>query len=328
MSEAMSHFDTAMRTNVAAAIQAVVCVPTFRRPEMLARTLNSLAAQKTCVPFAVVIVDNDAGARDGLAVAERVLSSGALCGHAIVEPRQGNVHAINAAFGTALARYKNADDLLMIDDDEIAEPDWLERMISAARDNDADIVGGPVLPIFEGAGELYRRHPVFEPAYSASGPVQMIYGSGNCLITRIAFDRLGAFFDPRFNFLGGGDTEFFTRAKAAGLRFLWAQDAIVREMVGRERVTPAWILQRGLRIGAINYRIDRLQARSLAKVIKVLAKNAGVAGFAGYKSVQLLLRGAPPLEVLHPLVIAIGRWLASFGLYPEQYRAKPQSVRS
>src|SRR5947209_18314111 len=100
MSEAMSHFDTAMRTNVAAAIQAVVCVPTFRRPEMLARTLNSLAAQTTRIPFVVVIVDNDAGARDGLAVAERVLSSGALRGHAIVEPRQGNVHAINTAFGT------------------------------------------------------------------------------------------------------------------------------------------------------------------------------------------------------------------------------------
>jgi GT2 family glycosyltransferase len=327
MSEAMSHFDTAMRTDVAGAIQAVVCVPTFRRPEMLARTLNSLAAQKTGVSFAVLVVDNDAAARDGLAVAERVLGSGALRGYAVVEPRQGNVHAINTAFGTALARYGSANVFLMIDDDEIAEPDWLERMISASRDNEADIVGGPVLPIFDRVCEPSRRHPVFEPAYSASGPVQMIYGSGNCLITRAAFDRLGAFFDPRFNFLGGGDTEFFTRARVAGLRFFWAQEAIVREMVGPERVTPAWILQRGLRIGAINYRIDRLQARGVATVVKVLVKNAGVAGFAGYKSLRLLMRGAPALEVLHPLVIAMGRWLASFGIYPQQYRAKPQRVR-
>jgi GT2 family glycosyltransferase len=327
MSEAMSHFDT--RAYIDAPVtQAVVCIPTFRRPQMLERTLKSLVEQKTGVPFAIVVVDNDGEGRAGFAVAERLLSDGALSGHATVEPRQGNVHAINTAFGTALARYRDARYFLMIDDDEIAEPDWLDAMISAARDNDADIVGGPVLPIFESADEPYRRHPVFWPAYSASGRVQMIYGSGNCLITRAAFNRLGSFFDLRFNFLGGGDTEFFTRARAARLRFFWAQDAVVREAVGAERVTPAWILQRGLRIGAINYRIDRLQARNLAELVKVLVKNAGVIGFAAYKSVRLLLCGAPLLEMLHPLVIATGRWLASFGVHPEQYRASTQSARS
>jgi GT2 family glycosyltransferase len=327
MSEAMSHFDTSAYID-APVMQAVVCVATFRRPQMLERTLKSLAGQKTGVPFAVVIVDNDGEGCGGLAVAERLLREGTLRGHATVEPRQGNVHAINTAFGTALGRYRGARYFLMIDDDELAQPDWLDAMISAAHDNDADIVGGPVLPIFESADEPYRRHPVFWPAYSASGRVQMIYGSGNCLITRAAFDRLGSFFDLRFNFLGGGDTEFFTRARVAGLQFFWAQDAVVRETVGAERVTSAWILQRGLRIGAINYRIDRLQARNIVELVKVLVKNAGVIGFAAYKSLRLLLRGAPLLEMLHPLVIAMGRWLASFGVHPEQYRARMQSAHS
>jgi GT2 family glycosyltransferase len=326
MSEAMSHSDTPARQGVPA-VEAVVCVPTFRRPERLAGTLKSLARQNTNVTFAVVVVDNDDLGRAGVGVAERALHAFSLRGCVIVEPQQGNVHAINRAFSTALSHYANAEYFLMIDDDEIAEPDWLEEMISAARVQECDIVGGPVLPMFPAAGEAYREHPVFRPAYSASGQVPMIYGSGNCLITRAGFERLGTSFDPKFNFLGGGDTEFFTRAKAAGARFFWAQDAVVREIVGAERVTPAWIVKRGLRIGAINYRIDRSRARDYAAGLKVLLKNAAILGVAGYISLRLLLAGAPLLETLHPLVIALGRWLASFGIYPEQYRAKPEGAR-
>jgi hypothetical protein len=200
-------------------------------------------------------------------------------------------------------------------------------MVSVARDNDCGIVGGPVLPVFADGSDAHRRHPVFQPAYSASGPVPMIYGSGNCLITRAAFERVGALFDQRFNFLGGGDTEFFTRAKLAGLRFFWSQEAVVREIVGPERVTRAWILKRGLRIGAINYSVDRLVAPRRIARLRVPIKNAGVAAFAAYKSARLLLGGSSALEVLHPLVVAFGRWLAAFGIYPEQYRAEAESAR-
>jgi GT2 family glycosyltransferase len=326
MSEAMSHFDTPAQMRLPV-VEAVVCVPTFRRPDMLARTLQSLAEQKTRVRFAVLVVENDSAGREGFFVAARILGGGRLRGHVVVEPAQGNVHAINRAFATALAQYQDARYFLMIDDDEIAAPDWLDKMISAAHENDCDIVGGPVLPIFAEGTQRHRDHPVFQPAYSTSGRVNMIYGSGNCLITRAAFQRLGSLFDPRFNFLGGGDTEFFTRARLAGLRFFWSQEAVVQEIVGAERVRRAWILQRGLRIGAINYCIDRLAARSNIARLKVSTKNAGVVVFAAYKSLRLLLAGSSPLETLHPLVIALGRWLAAFGVYPEQYRAKTESVR-
>ncbi|TGP82364.1 glycosyltransferase family 2 protein, partial [bacterium M00.F.Ca.ET.221.01.1.1] len=36
--------------------EAVVCIPSFRRPEGLKKTLASLAAQKADFPFAVVVV--------------------------------------------------------------------------------------------------------------------------------------------------------------------------------------------------------------------------------------------------------------------------------
>ena len=55
------------------------------------------------------------------------------------------------------------------------------------------LVGGPVLPDFDDDMKRgLRRHPAFRPAYDESGPVPVIYGCGNCLITRPVFGRLGS----------------------------------------------------------------------------------------------------------------------------------------
>ena len=68
----------------------------------------------------------------------------------------------------------------------------------------------------------------------------MIYGCGNCLITRAVFERLGdPAFDLRFNFLGGGDTDFFVRCRQAGMKFHWAAEALITETVPPSRTSPA-----------------------------------------------------------------------------------------
>ena len=130
-------------------IGIVVCIPCFRRPQHLRRTLQSLADQRTDRRFAVVMVENDASACESVPVAAEFLHAGKFPGLCVVEPRQGNCHAINAAFETALATFPAAIHFLMIDDDEIASPDWLERMVRAAEATGADLVGGPVLPNFD-----------------------------------------------------------------------------------------------------------------------------------------------------------------------------------
>ena len=130
-------------------IGIVVCIPSFRRPQHLRLTLESLARQSTGRRFAVVIVENDALNCGSVPVAAEFLASGKFPGLCVVEPRQGNCHAINAAFETALETFPEASSLLMIDDDEIASPDWLELMLRAAEITGADVVGGPVFPDFD-----------------------------------------------------------------------------------------------------------------------------------------------------------------------------------
>ncbi|MBG0810504.1 glycosyltransferase family 2 protein [Methylosinus sp. H3A] len=306
----------------ASSVEAVVCIPTFRRPDMLATTLESIEAQATKVAFAVVVVDNDAAAPVGLEVAQSFFRDGRLSGVATVEPRQGNVHAINAAFRLARERYPAAQYFLMIDDDERAEPQWLDEMVACARLQGADIVGGPVTPIFpEEASPAFRDHPVFWPAFGETGPVPIIYGTGNCLLRREVFDGLAApSLDPSFNFLGGGDTEFFTRCRRAGFTFFWRQEAQIYEQVTPGRLALGWVLRRSLATGAINYSIDRLAAHSLRERFVLVAKNFALAPVSLQRAWRMLRESRHPLAATHPIGIAVGRLLASVGLMPQPYR--------
>jgi GT2 family glycosyltransferase len=304
-------------------VATVVCVPAFRRPRLLRATLESLEKQRTDRTFAVVIVDNDAMSSESVPVAREFLDSGRLQGLCLVEPQQGNCHAINAAFETALATFRNARYLLMIDDDEIASPDWLALMVDAAETTGADVVGGPVWPVFDDATkQKLERHPAFKPAYEISGAVPMIYGCGNCLVARSVFERLGApAFDLRFNFLGGGDVDFFTRCRRAGMRFHWVAEAVITETVPEDRSRPRWLAQRGLRIGAINYHVQRKVAQTPWSRGKLFAKVLALMPLSLVRAARLAAIEHKALIALHPVVVAIGGVLAVVGIEPHQYKA-------
>lgn len=304
-------------------IEIVVCVPCFRRPEHLRRTLRSLADQRTDRRFAVVMVENDASACGSVPVAGEFLQGGGLSGLCVVEPRQGNCHAINAAFEAAQTIFSAASYCLMIDDDEIASPDWLEEMVRSAEETGADVIGGPVLQRFDDeVKQGLQRHPAFRPAYDASGPVPIIYGCGNCLIKRSTFDRLGSpAFDPRFNFLGGGDVDFFTRCRRSGMKFHWVAEAVITETVPDNRTRASWIALRGLRIGAINYHVQRKVAQTPWLRVRLGTKVLAQLPLSLFRAVRLYLTERRTLIALHPMIVAAGGLLAAFGIEPQPYKA-------
>jgi GT2 family glycosyltransferase len=304
-------------------IDIVVCIPSFRRPQHLQLTLESLASQRTDRRFAVVVVENDALRRESVPVAIEFFWTGNIPGLCLVEPNQGNCHAINAAFETALAMFPAATKLLMIDDDEIASPDWLDRMVDAAESTGADLVGGPVLPDFDDDLKRgLRRHPAFRPAYDQSGPVPIIYGCGNCLITRRVFETLAdPAFDLKFNFLGGGDTDFFVRCRQAGMQFHWAADAVITETVPHGRTNPRWLVVRGLRIGAINYHIEVKAARTYVARARLLAKLLAMLPLSLVRAGRLAITEHKAIIALHPMTVAVGSALAAIGIEPQPYKA-------
>ena len=306
-------------------IGTVVCIPCFRRPQHLRLTLESLANQRTDRRFAVVIVENDAfGCASSVPVAAEFLASGRFPGLCVVEPRQGNCHAINAAFETALATFPDCRQF----SDDRRRRDCLDRlagaMVRAAEATGADLVGGPVLPNFDDDMKRgLRRHPAFRPAYDRSGPVPVIYGCGNCLITRPVFAGLGdPAFDLRFNFLGGGDTDFFVRCRRAGMKFHWAAEAVITETVPRSRTNP------GL-AGAARpaHRRDQLSRPAQGGADAVVAGEAARQDAGDAAAVAVSCRPArcsaehKALIALHPMIVAVGSALAAIGIEPQPYKA-------
>lgn len=308
-----------------AGITSVVCVPTFKRPDMLEATLRSLAGQQGGHDFAVVVVENEGVERAGAARASALLAAGLFKGFVIVEPRQGNCKAYNAAWRCALTRFPALEQVLGIDDDEEAEPGWLDAFVTTARTAPADLFGGSVTAVFADASRAWlSAHPVFRSHYDVSGPVPILYSSANYLIRRNVLDRLGfPFLDENFDFTGGGDTDFFTRAKAAGFRFWWVQEAAQRETMPARRSEFSWIHARGLRNGAISAAIERRQNPGTGGRFRVMAKSLALLAASVPRGLALGIRTGSGVIGLYHAQVAMGRLMSEFGVANEQYR-KPE----
>lgn len=302
--------------------RAVVCIPTYKRPALLARTIASLVAQDFGGPFAIVIVDNDGSGREGSVLAARMLAEGHFIGAVLLEPRQGNCKAYNAAWSHVRRTLPDVPYICGIDDDEEALPGWLSALVTSAETSGAGIIGGPVTPVFSDPGLAYlRRHPIFRSHYSADGPVPQLYSSANYLIRASVLDAMGyPYLDEAFDYKGGGDTDFFTRARARGVRFAWASLAGMTETMPARRTEFSWIQARALRNGMISALIAHKANPGLFGRAKVIAKSLALLAAAPPRGLIDLVRTGSPLIALYHAQVAIGRLGAEFGLNIEQYR--------
>jgi GT2 family glycosyltransferase len=307
----------------ASMVEIAVVIPTFKRPEHLEKTLTSLAQQQTQKRFAVVVVENHAAGSEGAAMARTILQRGDVNGICVVEERQGNCNAYNRGFAEALALFPNLTHVAIIDDDEVAVPIWLETLANSAASSPADIVGGPQRPVFDdkAAAASFAMHPVFKSAHQSSGSARLITSTGNCLMSIKVLKAMGPpYLDERFNFLGGGDTDFFTRCSQQGFTFAWAEEAAVIETVPARRTERSWITARSLRNGLISAIIQRKHNPGFMGRLKVIAKSLALLAVSPFRSLALWRETGSFYAGSYHMMIAVGRLLAEFGYTIEQYR--------
>jgi glycosyltransferase involved in cell wall biosynthesis len=245
----------------------LIAVPTFRRPEQLRHLIEAIARLDRLEGAALLVADNDA-AGEGAAAAAKALAEGfPIPVEIICVSTPGLCHVRNAIVAQALA-IPTVQRLVMIDDDEWPEPQWLAALLTVQQRTGAAVVGGPVAPVFpEGAPDWAEQTLVFRPERRPEGPAEMLYASNNLLVIREALEALGSpWFDPAFNRSGGEDLDFLTRLKALGFTFAWAPGARVSEWVGPERARKAWVLRRMWRIGVTDTRVARKQRGLLGRV--------------------------------------------------------------
>lgn len=240
-----------------------VCVCTCNRPELLQRLLGSLRGIDlgTLDPGSVelIVVDNDPTGQ-AEAVCQGASSSLPIELHFTEERERGISFARNRAVSTALSR--GADLVAFIDDDDIPEPDWLIRLIEKERETNADIVFGTWredgnLPKWANGGKLFRN-----AGHDQEGAFGLPKGVATCnvLIKREVIEGLGAdgaAFSPDFAHTGGGDKDFFIRARKSGAVFASAGKSIINRNYEDFRLSFRGLLKMGFKNGCSRMNMTR-----------------------------------------------------------------------
>jgi GT2 family glycosyltransferase len=178
--------------------QTSIIVCTVDRLVDLEACLKSLSPFQSAVAEIVVVNNGSCGA-EVEAIARHY---GAVVVH---EPRRGVSHARNTGIRAA-----KSDIVAFLDDDSVADPNWLPVLIAPLHDPrvfavsgsiHAQTVADPVSQVFD---DLHRRQfppspIVFDASIEPNSfPLRMaLVGNANMAIRREAFERFG-YFDPRF----------------------------------------------------------------------------------------------------------------------------------
>lgn len=231
-----------------------VCIATRRRPALLRRLLDSLAAQQLPenLRFRVIVVDND-DERSAEPVVAASLESGLDILYAN-EPERNIASARNRSFALTSSE---AGYIATIDDDAAAPPQWLDTMVRTARDYRADVVLGAVRRVLPpDAAKYLLESGVFDMYNPPTGSTEwLVYNTANALLRReTAMGRPGPF-RVDYGLTGGEDTELFHSLATADAKIVWCREAQVDEVVLPERVRLSWILPRSFREGVTYYKV-------------------------------------------------------------------------
>lgn len=221
----------------------VIAVCTAQRPNMLKACLDSLdkLIRPENTELSVVVVENDAVPFFMGAAASEVKAAFSIPVFFHHEPRRGIPFARNTALEAALEQ--GPDWVALIDDDERAEPDWIEKLLKACKTYDAEVANGPVRRIYEKPAPHWWKSQLLKPR--ATGTEITEAPTNNVLLNAriVRKDGLGLRFDERLTF-GSEDIDFFRRTHAAGAKMIWVDDAFVEEDIPASRVTTKRLLSR------------------------------------------------------------------------------------
>ncbi len=135
----------------------IICIPTFRRPKMLARLLDAIAALETDADVRVLVADNDAEGHAGLDFCN------SLAGYrwplsSVIADKRGIAQVRNTLIENALKT--DAQFIAMIDDDEWPQKDWISQFLKTAHQTRADVLQGSILfgqaSAADGHGDIRR----------------------------------------------------------------------------------------------------------------------------------------------------------------------------
>jgi glucosyl-dolichyl phosphate glucuronosyltransferase len=279
-----------------------VVLPTRNRAGLLRDALTSLLAQRTGGAFSYEIVVVDNGSSDATpAVVQAAASSSRVPIRPLFEPRPGASTARNAGVAAAQGRW-----VAFIDDDEVAEPNWLARLLPVADEKNAAIVGGSVRSALPSGAELrisrVCRESVLRERDGTTYGSQVrrfrgreLPGCDNELVLRSLFDTVGMF-DVSMD-CGGADHDFALRVRRAGRPLWFTPHAVVHHRLPAARLTEDALRMSELCSGVTLAQLD-LRHRGRLALLLVLAARTFQTLFATLPALALFGASGNRREIL------------------------------
>lgn len=301
--------------------KVVVGIATYKRPQMLRRLLGAIEKFETNADVEVLVVDNDAVGRQGLAVAKEFRSSG--YPFAIVEvlvETQGLTYSRNAILEVGFSD-PTVEFVAMMDDDQWPEPHWLEALLEVQKETSADIVGAAVWPEFETIPPKWAlKSRVYVLDTTTTGTVDILTGNGGVLIARNFIKLLPApWYDHEFATTGGEDVDLFWRLRAVGGRFARAAGAVIYETFPASRLTLRWALTRAYRAGNTDMRVAMRYRRGLRDAAKEGLKMCGAFVVASTSLLLFFWSSGRRIDALCKMCRAAGKFAALQGARYNEY---------
>lgn len=241
-----------------------VVLPTFRRPDALARAMSSLAMQDDPgAEWELIVVDNDVA--PGVASTVHALAP-AIPGAVTVlhEPTRGAAYARNTGIAAA-----KGDVVCFVDDDVVAQPSWLAALVAPILEGRSEGAGGPV-QLDPGVTLPHWVSRDWRGCLSeyARGDTEHDLEAGDFVLTASAAFRSDLLrdtggFDPilgpaqRAPIFFNEDVDLCRRFAARGGRIRYVPEAVVVHEVPPARLRPSYFVKRTYAQGRSDWLLER-----------------------------------------------------------------------
>lgn len=304
-----------MQTN-AVVPHALIAVPTYRRATTLPGLIERIRAEAAATDARVecVVIDNDPEGSAAAAAGEAGVGY-------VAEPTPGIAAARQRALDVA-----GPDQLVvMLDDDLVPEPGWLQGLIDAWAPTSPAVVMGYVRYVWpEGTDPFVSGGGFMRRTRFPTGTELSALSTGNALFDTPQLRRLGARFDVGMGLSGGSDLAFGRYVLAAGGRIVASAESVARDDIVPERTTRSFVRNRAICQGEVRVRVLSHDDRPASRVVKRAGHLVGgllrIPAFAAGEGVARLRHDATAAAVYRRRRwFAQGRVLGAVGASRAEY---------